>query len=347
MGTNASIEPLRWDAQARALLVLDQRLLPDREVWLTCTTWQDVARAIQEMAVRGAPAIGIAAAYGVVLAAHSAEVQAALAGLAKTRPTAVNLFWALDRMAKLSSRCADSESEVKLLAEAREIHREDRAMCEAMGDFGATLLPLNARVLTHCNAGALATGGYGTALGVIRSAWREGRLSMVYADETRPYLQGARLTAWELHHDGVPVKVICDNMAASLMSQGRIDAVIVGTDRVAANGDIANKIGTLGVAVLCRHFGIPFYVAAHPSTIDLSTPSGAQIVIEQRSPLEVTHLGDRRLVPEGVGVENPSFDVTPVDLVTALITERGVLKPLNSDSLAKLLSQNEAHSQSV
>ncbi len=344
---NASIEPLRWDAQARALYMLDQRQLPEREVWMVCKTWQEVAQAIQDMVVRGAPAIGIAAAYGMVLAADGCDCEAAVVGLARTRPTAVNLFWALDRMSRKLKDTAAADVPQALLAEAMAIHREDRAMCEAMGDFGAELLPKAARVLTHCNAGALATGGYGTALGVIRSAWREGRLSMVYADETRPYLQGARLTAWELHHDGVPVKVICDNMAASLMSQGRIDAVIVGTDRVAANGDIANKIGTLGVAVLCRHFGIPFYVAAPTSTIDLSTPSGAQIVIEQRSSLEVTHMGDRRLVPEGVGVENPSFDVTPVDLVTALITERGVLKPLNSDSLAKLLSQNEAHSQSV
>ncbi|MCB9547286.1 MAG: S-methyl-5-thioribose-1-phosphate isomerase [Myxococcales bacterium] len=325
--TGSSFSPIAWDGDA--ITLIDQRRLPAEEVYFTCATWEDAALAIREMVVRGAPAIGITAAYGVVLAARAGvDLEAAIAGLAATRPTAVNLFWALDRMRACRAAGGDLD------AEARAIQAEDRAMCEAMGAHGAPLLPPGTRILTHCNAGALATGGHGTALGVIRTAHAQGRIAGVYADETRPYLQGARLTAWELQRDGVPVTVLPDVAAGHLMQQGRIDAVIVGTDRVAANGDVANKIGTYTVAVLAHAHGIPFYVAGPTSTIDLETPTGAGIPIEQRTPLEVTHVGDRRLVPVGVPVENPAFDVTPARLVTALITEHGVIRPPFAEGLA-------------
>jgi methylthioribose-1-phosphate isomerase len=328
-----AVHPVDW--RDGALVLLDQRLLPVEEAYVVARTWPEAAAAIREMVVRGAPAIGIAAAYGVVLAARAGgDLEPAFAGLAATRPTAVNLFWALDRMRR---RAAADATPAALLAEAHAIRAEDLAMCQAMGDLGAALLPDGARVLTHCNAGGLATAGYGTALGVVRSAWKAGRLRHVLADETRPFLQGARLTAWELHRDGIPVRVITDNMAGHFMQRGEVDAVIVGTDRVAANGDVANKIGTYTVAVLARAHGLPFYVAAPTSTLDPDTATGADIPIERRADREVTHLGDRRLVPEGVAVENPAFDVTPAHLVTAIITERGVARAPYTESLAALL----------
>lgn len=325
-----NFEAVAW--RDEALILLDQRRLPTEEIYVRCETWRDVAVGISDMIVRGAPAIGVAAAYGIALAARvdEADLNPAFEGLAATRPTAVNLFWALERMRRTLNAGADAEA---LLKEAHAIKDEDLEMCRAMGDHGAPLLKEGARVLTHCNAGALATAGYGTALGVIRSAWASGRLSQVYADETRPFLQGARLTAWELHKDEIPVRVITDNMAAHLMSRGEIDAVIVGTDRVAANGDVANKIGTYGLAILAKYHGIPFYVAGPSSTLDAGTPSGAEIPIEERPPREVTHVGVTQIVPDGVGVLNPAFDVTPAELVTAIITEKGVARAPYAEQL--------------
>lgn len=334
---------IEWEGTQVTLL--DQRVLPVHEQYVPCTDWREVATAIKDMVVRGAPAIGITAAYGVVLgarhvAAEGSQVsvetlQSVFDGLGNTRPTAVNLFWALNRMMNcLNSFTGDPEVIAHLENEARRIHDEDRQMCEAMGKHGAQLLPEGARLLTHCNTGALATGGDGTALAVIRSAHRSGRLEHVYADETRPFLQGSRLTAWELHRDGIPVSVITDNMAADFMRRGAVDAVVVGTDRVAANGDVANKIGTYGLSVLCRAHGIPFYVVGPTSTIDLATPDGASIAIEQRPDREVTHVGETQIVPHGVAVENPAFDVTPAEFVTAIITEHGVAEPPYELSLA-------------
>jgi len=320
--------------------LIDQRALPTREVYVVARTVEEVARAIVEMVVRGAPAIGIAAAMGVALAARNgargSALEAAVALLRGTRPTAVNLFWALDRMQRVAAAGEpDSALPGRLLEEAQRIWSEDREMCLAMGEHGAPLLPMGARVLTHCNAGGLATAGWGTALGVIRSAHRQGRVAHVYADETRPFMQGARLTAWELLQARIPVSVICDNMAAHLMKLGRIDAVLVGTDRVAANGDIANKIGTYGVALCAHAHGIPFYVVGPSSTVDLACAHGDAIPIEERAAREVTHVGETRLVPEGVPVENPAFDVTPARLVTALITEKGVLRAPYGPALAR------------
>lgn len=330
------------DWRGDALALLDQRLLPTEETTVVCTDWPAVADAIKAMVVRGAPAIGITAAYGVALAARHRQprldaLRDALDGLAATRPTAVNLFWALRRMQTRLEALATApaaEARAALEAEAIAIHDEDRAMCAAMGRHGAALLPDRARVLTHCNTGALATGGDGTALAVIRRAWRDGRLTRVYADETRPFLQGARLTAWELHREGIPTHVITDGMAAFMMARGEIDAVIVGTDRVAANGDVANKIGTYGLAVLAAAHGLPFYVAGPTSTLDLATPDGSAIAIERRPDREVTHIGPTRIVPEGVAVENPAFDITPARLVTAIITEHGVIRPPDPAALA-------------
>jgi len=331
------------------VVIVDQRLLPDAEVYLRCRDHHDVARAIKEMAIRGAPAIGVAAAYGLALAARNtgsegAELRgafdAACAELAATRPTAVNLFWAIERMRAgfaAHEQAGGAALRQALVAEAQQIHDEDVAACRKMGDLGGALLPERSRVLTHCNAGALATAGYGTALGVIRSAHRAGRVLRVYADETRPYLQGARLTAWELLRDGIPTTLIADNMAGHLMARGEIDAVVVGSDRIAANGDVANKIGTYSVAVLAKENGLPFYVAAPISTVDLKTPSGADIPIEERAPEEVTHHGGRRLAPAGVSVRNPAFDVTPHRYVTAIITERGVARPPYAQSLRALV----------
>jgi methylthioribose-1-phosphate isomerase len=340
------VETVRWDDGA--VVMIDQRRLPDEEVYLRCLDHRAVATAIRDMVIRGAPAIGVAAALGIALgvarsqaegAALDAEFDRICADLRETRPTAVNLFWAVERMrgryaeVKAGGRAAAAEA---LLAEAQAIHREDVDSCRRMGDLGAALIPMGARLLTHCNAGALATAGYGTALGVIRSAARDGKIARVYADETRPYLQGARLTAWELMKESIPATLIADNMAGWLMRKGEIDGVVVGADRIAANGDVANKIGTYSVAVLAHENGIPFYVAAPVSTFDLATATGDEIPIEERHPDEVTHHGGRRLAPPGVAVRNPAFDVTPHRYVTAIICERGVARPPYGRTLREL-----------
>lgn len=325
------MEAIRWEDSA--LYLLDQTRLPAEERWLRYTDYHEVAKAIRTMVVRGAPAIGIAAAYATVLAAQEnackadfpAAMSQAKAVLAASRPTAVNLFWALDRMEKLWLSAGPDLP--RLEEEARAIHREDVQMNETMGKAGAELVPQGARILTHCNAGALATGGYGTALGVIRTAHAQGKVSMVYADETRPLLQGARLTAYELVRDRIPVTLICDDMAGYLMVQGKIDLVVVGCDRMAANGDFANKIGTYSLAVLAKYHGIPFYTALPSSTIDRSIPNGGHIPVEQRGGEEVTGFAGVQTGPVGVQTWNPAFDVTPHELLTAVITERGVLRP--------------------
>jgi len=330
-----------------SVVMLDQRLLPQQEVYEQYTRVEQVADAIRNMVIRSAPAIGIAAAMGVALAGRQADtvqeckarVADAIEQLARTRPTAVNLFWALDRMKDTLVRLQDQPLAAihdGLLTEALTILEDDVRICELLGKNGAALLPDEARVLTHCNAGALATGGYGTALGVIRAAVSSGKRLAVLADETRPYLQGARLTAWELQRDGIDVTVITDSMAGHLMSRGEIDCVIVGSDRTTANGDVANKIGTYTLAVLCKEHGIPFYAAVPISTIDLAMSDGSQIPIEERPAEEVTHSGGTRTVPVGVQVRNPAFDVTPSALVTAIITERGVAYPPYSESLLAL-----------
>lgn len=331
-----------------AVVLIDQRKLPLHEEYLTLADHRAVAAAIRDMAVRGAPAIGVTAAYGLAVALHATraegaalaeEFEAAAALLAATRPTAVNLFWAIERM-RARFRAGAGRDRTALaeaaLAEAQAIDAEDFAACRRMGDLGAALLPPGARVLTHCNAGALATAGYGTALGVIRSAFRDGRIARVYVDETRPFLQGARLTAWELHHEGIPATLIADNMAGHLMARGEIDAVVVGSDRIAANGDVANKIGTYTVAVLAKEHGLPFYVAAPISTFDLNTANGDAIPIEERPEEEVTHHGGKRLAPEGIAVRNPAFDVTPHRYVTAIVCERGVARAPYAESLRAL-----------
>jgi len=330
---------------------IDQTKLPLEESYVLATTYEQVADVIVTMVVRGALAIGVSAAYGIALGAQQTkaatpaefapEFERICARLAGTRPTAVNLFWAIDRMKRLFATLAGSgvplvEIQAQILAEADAMYEEDIAACKAMGALGATLLPDEGGVLTHCNAGALATCGYGTALGVIRSAVEQGKHIHVYADETRPFLQGARLTAWELMADGIPTTVICDNMAASLMRAGKIQAVVVGADRIAANGDFANKIGTYNVAILAREHGIPFYCAAPWSTIDLATESGDAIPIEERSATEVTHHGGKQLTPHGVGICNPAFDVTPAKYVTAIFTERGVLRAPYAESLREM-----------
>lgn len=328
---------------------LDQTRLPLEETYVLAKDYQDVAKVITTMVVRGAPAIGVSAAMGLALGAKNSQASdvSSLAAefatmcqtLAATRPTAVNLFWAIDRMkkhfAQLAAEPGATPATIRtgLIGEAQRMYDEDISACRTMGGHGASLLPSSGGVLTHCNAGALATCGYGTALGVIRAAVEQGHQLHVYADETRPFLQGARLTAWELMHDGIPTTVLCDNMAASLMRQGKIQAVIVGADRIAANGDVANKIGTYGVAVLAKEHGLPFYVAAPWSTIDLNTPNGDAIPIEQRAEREVTHHAGRQLTPHGVGIENPAFDVTPARYVTAIVTERGVLRAPYAESL--------------
>lgn len=331
------IRPIRF--VAGQCQMLDQRLLPNQEVWLTYDSYQEVAEAIRSMVVRGAPAIGIAAAIGAWFGARDitttssqeffAEFQNICALLAASRPTAVNLFWALQRMQSFAEANLDrsvAELKIGLEYEALAITQEDEQINRKLGRLGAELIPDQARILTHCNAGALATGGYGTALGVIRAAVAAGKKVTVVADETRPFLQGSRLTAWELQKDNIPVTLICDNMAGYLMQQGQIDCVIVGADRIAANGDVANKIGTYTVAVLAREHGLPFYVAAPLSTIDMGLTDGSQIPIEERDAREVTHLHNIPLAPEGILVRNPAFDVTPQRLITAIITERGVVK---------------------
>jgi methylthioribose-1-phosphate isomerase len=343
------VETVTWSDDC--VVMIDQRRLPDEEVYLHCRDHRAVAEAIRDMAIRGAPAIGVAAALGVALGvtrsrAEGVELQrefdAICEDLRVTRPTAVNLFWALERMRRRFAALAGSpraEVAKALLAEALEIREADIASCRRMGDLGAALLAPGSRLLTHCNAGALATAGYGTALGVIRSAARDGKVKNVFADETRPYLQGARLTAWELMQEGIPTTLIADNMAGFMMSRGEVDAVIVGADRIAANGDVANKIGTYTVAVLAHANGIPFYVAAPVSTFDLACPTGAEIPIEERSADEVTHHGGRRLAPAGVAVRNPAFDVTPHRYVTAIVCERGVARAPYADSLRELARQ--------
>jgi methylthioribose-1-phosphate isomerase len=330
--------------------MLDQRLLPAEEVWLDYRDYQGVAEAIRGMVVRGAPAIGVAAAIGAWFGARDiatessetffAEFEKICDVLAATRPTAVNLCWALERMKSFARANLDRsvmELKIGLEFEALAITQEDEQLCRKLGRQGESLIPDGARVLTHCNAGALATGGYGTALGVIRAAVEAGKKVAVIADETRPFLQGSRLTAWELQKDNIPVTLICDNMAGYLMSKGEIDCVIVGADRIAANGDVANKIGTYTVAVLAREHNLPFYVAAPISTIDLSLADGSLIPIEERDAREITHLGDRQLAPEGIAVRNPAFDVTPHRLVTAIITERGVARGDYRQQLAELV----------
>jgi methylthioribose-1-phosphate isomerase len=338
MGARNRFTTVGWH-EGRVRLI-DQRQLPGQVVYLDCADHREVAEAIRNLSVRGAPAIGIAAAMGLALGARSIqtrdpdhflrELSRIADELAATRPTAVNLFWALDRMKRVaaSGRNLGAALVTRLIDESQAILDEDIAMNRAMGKIGAALIEGGDTILTHCNAGALATGGYGTALGVIRAAWEDGKKIRVIAGETRPVLQGARLTAWELMQDNIPVTLITDNMAGALMREGRIQRCIVGADRIAANGDVANKIGTYGVAVLARHHGIPFYVAAPTSTLDLSIPSGAHIPIEARDPREVTHVqGLAHIAPDGVDVANPAFDVTPADLITAIITEKGAFRP--------------------
>ena len=340
------VETVTW--RDGAVVMIDQRRLPDEEVYLRCRDHHEVAAGIRDMAIRGAPAIGVAAAFGVALGvarstsegtALRADVETVIEDLRRTRPTAVNLFWALERMRRRFEAVAAEPRETiarVLLEEAQVIHEADIQSCRRMGDLGAELIPRNARLLTHCNAGALATAGYGTALGVIRSAARDGKVKHVFADETRPYLQGARLTAWELMKEGIPTTLIADNMAGHMMARGEVDVVIVGADRIAANGDVANKIGTYTVAVLARENGIPFYVAAPVSTFDLDTPDGSGIPIEERAADEVTHHGGRRMSPVGVGVRNPAFDVTPHRFVTAIVCENGVARAPYVESLRSL-----------
>jgi methylthioribose-1-phosphate isomerase len=340
--------------QEDAIVMVDQRKLPAQEVYVRCKTAGEVARAIKTMVIRGAPAIGVAAAMGLALGMRkskatgvqkfAAEFYKACEQMAATRPTAVNLFWAIDRMKRAfaaGAAAGESVDQIKdrLDVEAQAIHDEDVAGCRAIGAFGADVVPQEARILTHCNAGALATAGYGTALGVIRGAVERGKRVTVIADETRPFLQGARLTAWELIRDGIETTIITDNMAGAVMQQGLIDLVVVGADRIAANGDAANKIGTYSVAVLARAHEIPFYVAAPSSTIDLGTPDGQHIPIEERSAQEVTHLAGSRLAPEGALVRNPAFDVTPYRFITGIITERGVFRPPYAESLASAFSR--------
>ena len=350
---NLNIIPVKWSDEG--VLMLDQRLLPTEEKWLTLKTYNEVAAGIKDMVVRGAPAIGVSAAYGIALGANSfvgtnvddleEEVEYIGDVLAATRPTAVNLFWAIDRM-KATFQQAKAEgksvSEIKqiLIDDSKSIHDEDIESQRLIAQFGGELLNDNDTILTHCNAGALATGGvWGTALGVIRGAVDQGKHIAVIADETRPYLQGARLTAWELMQDDIPVTLITDNMSGHVMKKGRVQAVVVGSDRIAANGDVANKIGTYMVAVLAKRHGIPFYVAAPLSTVDLNTATGDDIPIEERDIREVTHVKDIQLAPDDTTVSNYAFDVTPNDLVTAIITEKGVARAPYTESLKQQFEQ--------
>ncbi len=341
------IQTLEWTD--KGVRFLDQTKLPTEETYVTATTYQQVADVIRNMVVRGAPAIGVAAAMGIALGVQNSKAETVgdlkkefdqiCKAIGETRPTAVNLFWAIRRMQeKFEMLRIRPMPQIKqaIVEEAQRMHAEDIAANQAMGRHGATLMPSSGGVLTHCNAGALATAGYGTALGVIRAAVEQGKKIHVYADETRPFLQGSRLTAWELMKDGIPTTVISDNMAGAMMKQGKIGAIIVGADRIAANGDVANKIGTYTVAVLAREHGIPFYVAAPISTVDLATADGSGIPIEQRNSKEVTHIAGRQMVPDGVAVENPAFDVTPAKYVAAIITERGIAKAPYEASLRKL-----------
>lgn len=347
------IIPVKWSDEG--VLMLDQRLLPTEEKWLTLRTYVEVANAIRDMVVRGAPAIGVSAAYGIALGVKNFvgtsildledEFDYISETIGKTRPTAVNLFWAIDRMKRAFQKAKSegkSVSDIKqiLLIEAKAIHDEDIESQRLIAQFGGELIEDNSTVLTHCNAGALATGGvWGTALGVIRGAVNQGKSISVFADETRPYLQGARLTAWELLQDDIPVTLITDNMSGHIMKQGKIQAVVVGSDRIAANGDVANKIGTYMVAVLAKRHNIPFYVAAPLSTVDLNCPTGDEIPIEERNTREITHVKDIQLAPEGIGISNPAFDVTPNELVTAIITEKGIARAPYTESLRKMFDE--------
>jgi methylthioribose-1-phosphate isomerase len=345
------IQTVRWEGDAATghLRLIDQTRLPTESVEAECRDVPAVWEAIRSLRVRGAPAIGVAAAYGAVLGARSrglddadsvrVALRAATESLRTSRPTAVNLFWALDRMEAAAAGPAAGGLELleRLLEEARRIDAEDRAMCRAIGRHGAELIGPGQGILTHCNAGGLATADYGTALAVIFAAHERGIPLRVFADETRPLLQGARLTAWELQRRGIPVTLICDNMAAQVMREGKVQMVVVGADRIAANGDTANKIGTYGVALLARAHGIPFYVAAPSSTFDLSLPDGSSIPIEQRDPREVTHGFGRQTAPEGVDVYNPAFDVTPAELIAGIITEKGVIRPVDGQAIRETL----------
>jgi len=346
------IQTLEWTDHG--VRFLDQTKLPTEEIYVTCKTHEQVADVIRNMVVRGAPAIGVAAAMGIALGVNNSKVESVgdlkrdfdqiCDVIGKTRPTAVNLFWAIRRMQEKFERVRIrpiAHIKQALVEEAQRMHAEDIAANQAMGRHGATLMPAEGGVLTHCNAGALATAGYGTALGVIRAAVEQGKKIHVYADETRPFLQGSRLTAWELMKDGIPTTVISDNMAGALMRQGKIGAIVVGADRIAANGDVANKIGTYTLAVLAKEHNIPFYVAAPISTVDLACPDGSQIPIEQRNAREVTHIAGKQMVPEGVAVENPAFDVTPARYVAAVITEKGIARAPYQESLRALVAARE------
>ena len=344
------IQTLEWTD--KGVRFLDQTKLPTEEIYVTAATYQQVADAIRTMVVRGAPAIGVAAGMGIALGVKNSKAETVgdlkkdfdqiCSAIGETRPTAVNLFWAIRRMQeKFEMLRIRPISQIKqaMVEEAQRMHAEDIAANQAMGRHGATLMPASGGVLTHCNAGALATAGYGTALGVIRAAVEQGKKIHVYADETRPFLQGSRLTAWELMKDGIPTTVISDNMAGAMMSGGKIGAIVVGADRIAANGDVANKIGTYTVAVLAKEHGIPFYVAAPISTVDLATSDGSGIPIENRNAKEVSHIAGKQMVPDGVEIENPAFDVTPAKYVTAIITERGIARAPYQDSLRRLAEE--------
>ena len=330
------IETIQWTPQG--VVMIDQTRLPNEEAYVTCRTYEEVAGAIRTMVIRGAPAIGVAAAMGIALGMQQpgTDFELVCDTLGRTRPTAVNLFWAIERMRKLyRSLSASTNVAAALATEAQLIREEDIAINRAMGQHGAPLVPDGKTVLTHCNAGALATAGYGTALGVIRAAVESGKHIDVFADETRPFLQGSRLTIWELQHDNIPATLITDNMAGHFLKSGRIGCVVVGADRIAANGDVANKIGTYGVAVLARENGIPFYVAAPTSTLDLTLASGDEIPIEERSEHEVTHYAGSPVAPAGTAARHPAFDVTPHRYVTAIITEHGIFRAPYEDSLRK------------
>lgn len=338
-----SVKTIEW--QGDEVVMIDQRVLPLQEKYIHHTTWQEVGDSIKTMVIRGAPAIGVATAMGVALAATQSPattyeglksaLEEASSGLFATRPTAYNLGWALKQQQEIWGQPGDpDEIRARLKARSQEILEEDVAMCIAMGEHAAPLFPKGARILTHCNAGALATAGYGTALGVIRSVFKRDPTIHVFADETRPFLQGARLTAWELQKEGIPCTLITDNMSGYFFKKGEIDAAVVGSDRIAANGDVANKIGTYTVSVLAKVHDVPFYVAAPTSTVDLSLTDGSQIPIEERDPSEVTHCGSKQIAPTGISVRNPAFDVTPHDNVTAIITEMGVHREPYTESLA-------------
>lgn len=357
-----ALATLWWEgATDGALWLVDQRRLPNEHVALECRDVPTLVDAIRSLAVRGAPAIGLAAAYGICLAARGtvresirevrARIAVASAALAASRPTAVNLFWALRRMNEVMERMPDTESadalRAALFATARRLHADDRRVCQAIGQLGATLLADGDQVLTHCNAGGLATAADGTALAVIFAAHAAGKRLHVWVDETRPLLQGARLTAWELQRRGIPATLICDNMAAQVMREGRVNCVVVGADRIAANGDVANKIGTYGLAVLAAAHQVNFYVAAPVSTLDLACPDGDQIPIEQRSAHEITEISGRSVAPQGVMVYNPAFDVTPARYLSGLITELGIVAPVTSAGLAKLVAGRSLDSEEL